>query len=97
MRVRLEFASRVTGELALSAVRAGMFKPLGDDALERAAALAADADVAVVWRRVSTVNGETEGNDRADMELVGRQNELGRPRRGCEPQNGGCSFRPALP
>ena len=52
-----------------------MFKPLGDDALDRAAALAADSDVAIVC---VGLNGEweTEGNDRADMELVGQQNEL---------------------
>ncbi len=73
--VKLEFASRVTGEIGFSAVRSGMFRLLGDDAVERAAALAADSDVAIVC---VGLNGEweTEGNDRADMELVGRQNEL---------------------
>jgi beta-glucosidase len=73
--LRLEFASRVTGELGFSAVRAGMFKPLPEGAIDRAAALAADADIAVVC---VGLNGEweTEGGDRRDMELVGQQNEL---------------------
>ena len=73
--VRLEFASRATGELGFSAVRAGMFKPLPEGAIDRAAALAADADIAIVC---VGLNGEweTEGGDRSDMELVGQQNEL---------------------
>ena len=73
--LRLEFAPKTAGEFGLLAVRVGMFKPLPDDALGRAAALASDADVAIVC---VGLNGEweTEGNDRADMELVGEQNEL---------------------
>ncbi len=73
--LRLEFATRANGEMDFAALRAGMFRPLAEDAIDRAAALAADADVAVVC---VGLNGEweTEGNDRADMELVGRQNEL---------------------
>ncbi len=73
--LRLEFATRVSGEMSFAALRAGMFRPLAEDAIDRAAALAADADVVVVC---VGLNGEweTEGNDRADMELVGQQNEL---------------------
>ncbi len=73
--MRLEFAPKAAGGFGLSAVRVGMFKPLPDDALDRAAALAADSDVAIVC---VGLNGEweTEGNDRADMELVGEQNAL---------------------
>ena len=73
--VRLEYGPKAAGELEMAAVRVGMFQPLPDDALDRAAALAADSDVAIVC---VGLNGEweTEGNDRADMELVGQQNEL---------------------
>ena len=73
--LRLEYGPKAAGELELSAVRVGMFEPLPDDAVNRAAALAADSDVAIVC---VGLNGEweTEGNDRSDMELVGAQNEL---------------------
>ncbi len=74
--VRLEYGPRASeGGLGFAAVRSGMFKPLTDDALEKAAALAAEADIAVVCVGLSG-EWETEGNDRADMELAGRQNEL---------------------
>ena len=46
--VRLEFAPKTAGGFGLLAVRIGMFKPLPEDALDRAAALAADSDVAIV-------------------------------------------------
>ncbi len=73
--LKLEYGPRTAEGLDLSAVRAGMFRPLPDDALDRAAKLASAADVAIVC---VGLNGEweTEGNDRADMELVGEQNEL---------------------
>jgi beta-glucosidase len=59
----------------LAAVRVGMFQPLGDEAIERAVALAATADVAVVCAGL-TGEWDSEGQDRPHMELVGRQNEL---------------------
>ena len=73
--LRLEFAPKAAGEFGLSAIRAGMFKPLPDDALDRAAKLTSESDMAIVC---IGLNGEweTEGNDRADMQLVGEQNEL---------------------
>ena len=73
--VRLEYGPKTAAELELSAVRIGMFQPLPDAAVDRAAKLAAASDVAIVC---VGLNGEweTEGNDRADMELVGQQNEL---------------------
>lgn len=73
--LRLEYAPKTGGAFGLSAWRVGMFKPLGEDAIGRAEALAAESDVAIVC---VGLNGEweTEGNDRADMELAGRQNEL---------------------
>ena len=59
----------------LKAVRLGHLPPLPVDGLDRAAALAARADVAIV---IAGTNGdwESEGYDRADMDLPGRQNEL---------------------
>ena len=73
--LRLEYGPKTAAGLELSAVRIGMFQPLPDDAVDRAAKLAAASDVAIVC---VGLNGEweTEGNDRADMELVGAQNEL---------------------
>ncbi|MCL4301206.1 MAG: glycoside hydrolase family 3 C-terminal domain-containing protein [Anaerolineae bacterium] len=59
----------------LAAVRVGMFQPLGDEAIERAVALAAAADVAVICAGL-TGEWDSEGQDRPHMDLVGRQNEL---------------------
>jgi beta-glucosidase len=61
--------------LGIKAVRVGVARPLGDAALERAVELARTADLALVF---VGLNGEwdTEGQDRPDMELPGRQNEL---------------------
>lgn len=73
--LKLEYAPKTGGAFGLSAWRMGFFRPLADDALERAAALAAEADVAIVC---VGLNGEweTEGGDRTDLELAGKQNEL---------------------
>lgn len=49
--------------------------PAVDDRLERAAALAAEADVAVVFVGTNE-QFETEGRDRKDLKLPGRQDEL---------------------
>lgn len=59
----------------LAALRMGMFQPLGDEAIERAVALAAAADVAVICAGL-TGEWDSEGQDRPHMDLVGRQNEL---------------------
>lgn len=59
----------------LAALRVGMFQPLGDEAIERAVALAATADVAVICAGL-TGEWDSEGQDRPHMDLVGRQNEL---------------------
>lgn len=56
----------------LVAMRLGCFKQLPADALERAASLAASADVALVCVGLSN-EWESEGFDRPDMELVGEQ------------------------
>ncbi len=58
--------------LPLGAVRLGCLPPIPADALERAAQLAAAADVALVFVGLSN-EWESEGFDRPDMELVGEQ------------------------
>jgi len=72
-RLRLEYSSR--GATLLAGVRLGYLPPVADDSIERAASIAAKADAALVF---IGLNGdwESEGHDRPDMELVGRQNEL---------------------
>jgi len=59
----------------IGGVRLGAFPPLPEDALERAATAAREADVALV---VVGLDGdwETEGRDRTDLALPGRQDEL---------------------
>ncbi|MBE7555683.1 MAG: glycoside hydrolase family 3 C-terminal domain-containing protein [Anaerolineales bacterium] len=59
----------------LATLRIGVFQPLGDEAIERAVALAATADVAVICAGL-TGEWDSEGQDRPHMDLVGRQNEL---------------------
>lgn len=59
----------------LAGLSFGILPPIPDDLMERAVATAAAADVAVVVVGL-TSEWETEGNDRADLELPGRQAEL---------------------
>jgi beta-glucosidase len=68
--LRLEYTNQ--GSSFLAGVRLGYLPPVGADSIERAAALAAQSEVAVVF---VGLNGdwETEGRDRPDMELVGDQ------------------------
>ena len=56
-------------------VRLGCIPPLPADPLQAAVDLAAQADVAIVVAGL-TREWESEGFDRQDMELVGKQNEL---------------------
>jgi beta-glucosidase len=62
-------------ELGIRALRIGAHRPLGDQAIDQAVRLAAAADVALLF---VGLNGEwdTEGSDRANMDLAGRQDEL---------------------
>lgn len=73
--VTIEYATPAEGVMGIRAVRAGVTLPMGDEHIERAARLAADCDVALVF---VGHNGEwdTEAVDRPHMDLVGRQNEL---------------------
>lgn len=68
----LEFAR---SESALAAVRLGVLPPVPADAIERAAALAAASDVAIVCVGFGG-DWQSEGFDRPDMELPGKQNAL---------------------
>jgi beta-glucosidase len=71
--MRLEYSSQ--GTTLLAAVRLGYMPPVSADSIEHAVALAARSDVALVFVG-SNGDWESEGFDRPDMELVGRQNEL---------------------
>lgn len=71
--LRVEYSSR--GTTLLAGVRLGYLPPVSEDSIERAAALAARSDVALLF---VGLNGdwEGEGHDRPDMELPGRQAAL---------------------
>ncbi len=72
-RLTLEYSK---GQSTLMAgVRVGCLPPLPADAIERAATLAAQSDVALVFAGL-TGEWESEGYDRSDINLVGRQDEL---------------------
>ena len=62
-------------DVGLKALRLGIARPTGDDELDRAVQLAASADVAVVCVGLSG-EWDTEGMDRPNMDLPGRQDEL---------------------
>ena len=62
-------------DLAVGGVQIGLLRPVPDDGIERAAAAAARADAAVVVVGLNA-DWETEGHDRADTALPGRQGEL---------------------
>ena len=63
------------GASFMGSVRLGCMLPIPDDAIERAAKLAAESDVALVFVGLSD-EWDSEGHDRPDMELVGEQNAL---------------------
>ncbi|HEY3994307.1 MAG TPA: glycoside hydrolase family 3 C-terminal domain-containing protein [Ktedonobacteraceae bacterium] len=63
------------GNAPIAAVRLGYLAPQPTDALERAVALAASSDVALVFAGLSD-EWESEGFDRPDLELVGEQRAL---------------------
>jgi beta-glucosidase len=74
-RVELEFGKKPAATLDFSAARLGIGLPLGDKAIAAAAAVARDADVAVVFVGRSG-EWDTEGADLLDIKLPGRQDEL---------------------
>ncbi len=63
------------GAVAMAGVKLGHHGPIPDDLLERAVGAAADADAAVVVVGLNA-EWETEGHDKQDMHLPGRQEEL---------------------
>ena len=73
--ITVEYASPDARELGLAALRVGLHQPLTAAALDAAVALAASADVALLF---VGLNGEwdTEGLDRPHMDLVGQQDAL---------------------
>jgi beta-glucosidase len=66
--------SKIPGQM-LAAVRLGCLPPVPADALAHAVALAVSADVALVFAGLNE-EWESEGFDRANLELPGEQNEL---------------------
>ena len=73
VEIAVEFSKQ--GPLPMAGLRAGVEPPLGGDAMESAVAAAGSADAAVVVVGLDP-DWETEGRDREDMELPGRQKEL---------------------
>ncbi|MBS1304263.1 glycoside hydrolase family 3 C-terminal domain-containing protein [Loktanella sp. SALINAS62] len=73
--VRIEVTARTGDNLQFTAFRAGIGKPLGDDAIAAAAQVAARADTAVVFVGRSG-EWDTEGSDLQDITLPGRQDAL---------------------
>ena len=69
----IEYSAQGAG--FLSGVRLGALPVLPQDAIDRAARLAAQSDAALVFVG-STGEWESEGADRPDMELVGKQADL---------------------
>ena len=70
----LEYSKSGEG-MQLAGLRLGCLPPVAADTLERAAALAAASDVALVFVGLSD-EWESEGGDRPDIELVGQQAAL---------------------
>lgn len=73
VELRIEYT--LEGALAMGGLRLGHLPPFPEDALERAVAAARGADAAVVVVG-QNADWETEGNDKADLRLPGRQDEL---------------------
>lgn len=73
--IAIEFGTKEFATLGLAAFACGIGFPLGEKDIAEAAALAADAEIALVF---IGRNGEwdTEGSDLEGIELPGRQNDL---------------------
>ena len=74
-QVMIEFGVRPSDNLVLSALRAGIGRPLGDADIAEAARVAATAETAVVFVGRSG-EWDTEGSDLECIGLPGRQDEL---------------------
>ncbi len=73
--ITLEYSKE--GAPVLGGLLVGCLEPIAPDAMERAESAARDADAAVVVIGLNS-DWETEGSDRADLSLPGRQLELAR-------------------
>lgn len=73
--VMIEFANRHSDNLAFSALRVGIGRPLGDAEIAEAARVAANADRALIFVG-RNAQWDTEGSDLDDIRLPGRQDEL---------------------
>lgn len=71
--LRVDYAKHQS--MTWTGVRLGCLPPVSEDAIEQAAKLAAECDTAVIFAGLSN-EWDSEGFDRPDMELVGRQVEL---------------------
>lgn len=74
-QVTIEFCNRPADNLVFSALRLGIGRPLGDEAIAEAVQIAAAADRAVVFVGRSG-EWDTEGSDLENILLPGRQDEL---------------------
>ena len=74
-QITVEFRSRASDNLHLSAIRVGLGKPLGEADIVEAARVAAEADVAVLCIGRSG-EWDTEGSDLLDIALPGAQDAL---------------------
>ena len=63
------------GVMQFSALRPGLAPVVGDAEIERAVALAKESDVALVFAGLNA-EWDSEGKDRPNLDLPGRQNEL---------------------
>ncbi len=75
VKVVVEFASRPSDNLAFSAIRFGVSRPVGREAIAAAAEVASKADTAVVFVG-RTGEWDTEGSDLLDITLPGFQDDL---------------------
>jgi beta-glucosidase len=73
--LRIDFISKKSDNLTLSAWRLGISRPLGDADIDAAVAAAQAADTAIVFAGRSG-EWDTEGSDLLDITLPGRQDEL---------------------
>ena len=75
VEVTIEFANRPSDNLAFSALRVGIGRPMNDADIAEAARCAASADRALIFVGRSA-QWDTEGSDLDDIRLPGRQDEL---------------------
>lgn len=73
--LRIEFRKAADNDMPIIVLKIDCVQGSDDDQLARAVALASQSDVAIVFVGMPEAH-ETEGSDRSNLELPGRQNEL---------------------